>query len=647
MSYTDVPRDVLIDTLLPLPYYELEQVCKTNKQTAKICNDPTFWNRKALLDFKTPLPSVRGLYLDLAEQRDYCYTGKITKDCVNKAISDDNPDLLAFYFKKAPTRWDKFYQKVIDGDDYDMANFLALMAKHNSTDLFNLTFLSNSEEYNSSTLLRKLLPDAIDFKSLDLIRAILYSYPDIIEDIHSDDVNRLIAFLLSSNSLDIITYLYDNAPDIFTKMAPDTLNNFYTLMLNYSPSTLTNLFDRFPGLAEDLISPNLESLVSLLLSSGSFFTLYDLFSKLSLFNRIISLLLISNSLNHIVLIYNNNPRIFDNLTGDNLNDLYTRMQNTDPATVIDLFTRFPKLSGMLTPSNFNSLLDLLLSSNAYNTIRTILSISPNQHNQFNSLLTSLLTLNSLPTVLNLYKGVPDIFNNINANNLNTLYTLLASSPATLIDLFTRFPKLSKHLTVANLNSLLLLLLSARSYNILSSILSASPTIISTLSPAQLDNIFSHLLALNFDFSIPLLPYLFSNDCSNLSLLTSYLNRQKLGILIRRVINARSPAHNNFIVCALVYIINTETNLSSVISLLNLLSDPLQAQIYRQLDPETANIIRQYQSLNRPQPPSASRGSYQPPSASRGSYQPPSPYRGSSQAPSPYRGSYQPPRYIRR
>lgn len=45
MSFSSLPKDILIDTLLPLPYYQLQNLCLTNKQINQLCNSYEFWNR--------------------------------------------------------------------------------------------------------------------------------------------------------------------------------------------------------------------------------------------------------------------------------------------------------------------------------------------------------------------------------------------------------------------------------------------------------------------------------------------------------------------------------------------------------------------------------------------------------------------------
>lgn len=54
-----IPKDVMIDMLLPMHHQDILNFCTTNKEYNNICDDTKFWYRKYVLDFgKEDIPIV-------------------------------------------------------------------------------------------------------------------------------------------------------------------------------------------------------------------------------------------------------------------------------------------------------------------------------------------------------------------------------------------------------------------------------------------------------------------------------------------------------------------------------------------------------------------------------------------------------------
>jgi len=54
-NFEGMSDDVVMLTLLKLPYKDIINACVVNKRLAKICDDRVFWSRKALNDFRIPI----------------------------------------------------------------------------------------------------------------------------------------------------------------------------------------------------------------------------------------------------------------------------------------------------------------------------------------------------------------------------------------------------------------------------------------------------------------------------------------------------------------------------------------------------------------------------------------------------------------
>lgn len=54
-DFSELPLEIQYEYLLLAPYQNIIQYCRTSLFSKQICDNPSFWNRKALLDFKIPL----------------------------------------------------------------------------------------------------------------------------------------------------------------------------------------------------------------------------------------------------------------------------------------------------------------------------------------------------------------------------------------------------------------------------------------------------------------------------------------------------------------------------------------------------------------------------------------------------------------
>lgn len=199
MSLLDIPNDVLSDTLLSLPYYELKNLCSTNKQFARLCNNYHFWNRKALHDYAQPLAPIHHLYAQLARRQNDCVAGPITDDCLIKAINENKVDLLKYYLKSNQY----FIPRLIfhpfhDSFDIQIKNrFIDIVInsviKSKDRELFFLIFnyLSDKSQrffYDEPpAIIRRLLLSISSQEGfIDLIKLILSLFPNLVHKIYDD-----------------------------------------------------------------------------------------------------------------------------------------------------------------------------------------------------------------------------------------------------------------------------------------------------------------------------------------------------------------------------------------------------------------------------------------------------------------------------
>lgn len=54
-DFSELPLEIQYEYLLKTPYQNIIQYCRTSRSRQQICQDPRFWNQKALLDFNIPL----------------------------------------------------------------------------------------------------------------------------------------------------------------------------------------------------------------------------------------------------------------------------------------------------------------------------------------------------------------------------------------------------------------------------------------------------------------------------------------------------------------------------------------------------------------------------------------------------------------
>lgn len=212
MSLTTLPLDILDDMLLSLPYYELQHLCSTNKQFAQLCGDYGFWNRRALRDYSRSLPSPQQLYVEIAKQRNDCFVGPITEECLDKAIKSLDIELIKYYLKSRP---DFIVNITDDYSDATVTKLQSLLAQYavQDSEFFSLIF---DNPYLVHKLFVKFFVDVLKkTESLDLIKLILLKNPEFL---HALDRSTLIKIFerftnyqhqanLSTSDLDFLVLL--------------------------------------------------------------------------------------------------------------------------------------------------------------------------------------------------------------------------------------------------------------------------------------------------------------------------------------------------------------------------------------------------------------------------------------------------------
>lgn len=128
-----LPPEIIFDILINLPYRDLQNTCRSNRQYGEICSAPNFWRRKIYHDFGIVYDSTN--YLNLKEREFYeyllsqndtfpgCEKYNDINICLVRAVKQRNIPLIKYFLDNKGSLTRALKTAVEIGDVY-MADYL-------------------------------------------------------------------------------------------------------------------------------------------------------------------------------------------------------------------------------------------------------------------------------------------------------------------------------------------------------------------------------------------------------------------------------------------------------------------------------------------------------------------------------------------